>query len=101
MFYHDLSDEAKETNFALLEPIVMGETTLPLTNTCWDSSVPKTYIITTDDRAIEPSLQRSMVEQMKNGTWYIETMHTGHSPWLKDQPTVIRIIKDAVQRALE
>ena len=54
----------------------------------WHLSIPKTYIITTGDKAATPEFQFKMLMGVMDETWTIKSISSGHEPFLS-QPKVL------------
>jgi pimeloyl-ACP methyl ester carboxylesterase len=81
LFYGDCTPEDVEWALARLVPEPLGIATAPLAVTAgrW-GSVPRSYIVCTEDRAVSPELQRRMAERV--GVDRVVELAASHSPFL-------------------
>ncbi|KAJ6455075.1 Alpha/beta hydrolase fold-1 [Mycena vitilis] len=87
VLFHDLPDEQAQYWASKLEPMSMQLATVPATNVCWDTDVPKVYIFCKHDRALTLQEQQQIlagvqVESSRKGDWETYEMECGHNPFL-------------------
>jgi pimeloyl-ACP methyl ester carboxylesterase len=94
VFYGDCSPQVVEWALGQLtpEPISAAAGTVHLTAERW-GSVPRAYIVATQDRAISAAKQRSMIADV--GVDRVEEMKTSHSPFLST-PTALAAVLDDI-----
>jgi len=61
-------------------------------NTCWDSNVPKTYIVALKDMMLPTAAQETMLARVKDDTWIVERLDSGHSPFLSQIEKCVEIL---------
>lgn len=49
---------------------------------CWDVNVPKSYLMLTNDQSMPVDAQEKMLENVKDETWTVQTLHAGHEAFL-------------------
>jgi pimeloyl-ACP methyl ester carboxylesterase len=96
IFYHDCPPEAVAFALPRLcpEPVAPQETPVRLTDR--SRSLPRSYILCTDDRTIPPEAQRAMTADWPPGS--VVTLRSGHSPFLAC-PDALADRLDAAARA--
>lgn len=57
-------------------------TAMNMLDTPWPLTVPKTYILTTDDKLMAVQFQFQMLQRVIDNTWSIKSIKTGHEPFL-------------------
>ncbi|MBS1773792.1 MAG: alpha/beta fold hydrolase [Bacteroidetes bacterium] len=91
IFYHDCTEEDVALCNLLLTKEPNAPVGTPLSLTAGNfGSVTKTYIHTTDDKALSYSVQQAMIAKTKVDN--IFTMHTSHSPFLSQPDTLADIL---------
>jgi len=63
-------------------------------NTCWDSNIPKTYVVTLNDMMLPAAAQEAMLAGVKDETWTVERLVSGHSPFLSQIEKCINILTE-------
>lgn len=58
----------------------------------WHLSVPKTYIITTDDKTATVSFQFQMLQGVIDKTWSIKSIKAGHEPFLSQPANLAKVL---------
>jgi hypothetical protein len=58
----------------------------------WHLSVPKTYIITTDDKAATVEFQFQMLQGVIDKTWSIKSIKAGHEPFLSQPANLAKVL---------
>ena len=58
----------------------------------WHLSVPKTYIITTDDKAATVEFQFQMLQGVIDKTWSIKSIKCGHEPFLSQRANLAKVL---------
>ncbi|MCJ1386030.1 hypothetical protein MMC17_009155 [Xylographa soralifera] len=58
----------------------------------WHLSVPKTYIITTDDKTATVQFQFQMLQAVIDKTWSIKSIKAGHEPFLSQPANLAKVI---------
>jgi pimeloyl-ACP methyl ester carboxylesterase len=93
LFYGDCSDAAGDKATRLLVPEPVGPATTPvhLTADRW-GSVPRSYILCGQDRAISPTAQRAMIESV--GVDRVIEMDSSHSPFMSQPERLAAILVD-------
>jgi pimeloyl-ACP methyl ester carboxylesterase len=58
----------------------------------WHLSVPKTYIITTDDKTATVEFQFQMLKGVIDKTWSIKSIKAGHEPFLSQPANLAKVL---------
>lgn len=58
----------------------------------WHLEVPKTYVITTDDKCASPDLQLQMLKGVIDSTWSIKSIKSGHEPFLSQPGNLAKVL---------
>jgi hypothetical protein len=58
----------------------------------WHLSVPKTYIITTDDKTATVEFQFQMLQGVIDKTWSIKSIKAGHEPFLSQPANLAKVL---------
>ncbi|KAI9659871.1 MAG: hypothetical protein M1821_001223 [Bathelium mastoideum] len=58
----------------------------------WHLSVPKTYIVTTEDKTATPQFQLTMLQGVIDSTWTIKSLKAGHEPFLSQPANLVRVL---------
>ena len=58
----------------------------------WHLSVPKTYIVTTDDKTATVEFQFQMLQAVIDKTWSIKSIKAGHEPFLSQPANLARVL---------
>ncbi|KAJ7268652.1 Alpha/beta hydrolase fold-1, partial [Mycena haematopus] len=96
--YHDLPADRAEHWASKLEPMSVHVVSVPATNVCWDTDVPKVAIFCKKDRVFPLEGQRRMLERVKGtkgGNWGMYEMDCGHSPFLSHVEELVEILTKA------
>jgi len=93
LFYGDCTAAASEEAIRLLVPEPVGPASTPVHITAerW-GSVPRSYIVCTQDRAISPASQRAMIASV--GVDRVIEMDTSHSPFLSQPEQLAAVLID-------
>jgi len=93
LFYGDCTVEASERATRLLVPEPVGPASTPVHVTAerW-GSVPRSYIVCTQDRAISPAQQRAMIASV--GVDRVIEMDSGHSPFISQPERLATLLID-------
>jgi len=93
LFYADCDPTDVERSLARLVPEPIGIATAPLEVTAerW-GSVPRTYVVCTEDRAVSPALQRRMAERV--GVDRVIELDASHSPMLSMPDELAAVLAD-------
>jgi pimeloyl-ACP methyl ester carboxylesterase len=93
LFYGDCTVAASEKAGRLLvpEPVVPASTPVHVTSERW-GSVPRSYILCTQDRAISPAQQRAMIESV--GIDRVIEMDSSHSPFISQPERLAALLVD-------
>ncbi|SDT06415.1 alpha/beta fold hydrolase [Microlunatus soli] len=100
--YHDVDRSLADAAIALLSPdspvgITLGGTTL--TAAGW-GSVPRSYIVCTEDRALMPAVQQRFIAEadaaFPDNPTTVDCLESSHSPFLSMPRELARIIADKV-----
>jgi pimeloyl-ACP methyl ester carboxylesterase len=93
LFYGDCTVAASERATRLLVPEPIGPATTPVhvTTDGW-GSVPRSYILCKQDRAISPPQQRAMIESV--GVDRVIEMDSSHSPFLSQPERLAAFLID-------
>lgn len=96
LFYHDIAPNAAQPLIDSLLPHALTASLAPATAAAY-RSVPSTYILCAQDRAISLSLQEKMVAAARADGAKMETvlLDTSHTPWMADPQGVLDVIKSA------
>lgn len=81
MFYHDLPEDLAQDSLEYLLPMVNSVTKTPLRITPIWQTIPCTYVICDDDRAIPPTFAEMMIRESRVEAEVVR-MSGGHSPFL-------------------
>lgn len=94
LFYHDLEPDAAQPLIDSLRPHALAASFAPGTAAAY-RSIPSTYILCAQDRAISLGLQEKMVAAARADGAKMETvfMDTSHTPWKVDPQRVLDVIK--------
>jgi pimeloyl-ACP methyl ester carboxylesterase len=92
MFYNDCDDATVAWASANLRPM-LSETNEPVRAAAW-RTIPSTYIVCSEDRAIPPALQRTMAKRASN----VIEWSTSHSPFAS-QPALVADLIVALARS--
>lgn len=91
--YQDCTPEQQDRARALLVPQAARSGRGTPTRTAW-RSVPSTFVVSTDDRAVAPAIQRRMAERC---TTVVE-LEAGHSAFLSRTADVAAVIAGVARR---
>ena len=93
LFYGDCTVEASERATRLLVPEPVGPASTPVHVTAerW-GSVPRSYIVCTQDRAISPAQQRAMIASV--GVDRVIEMNSSHSPFISQPERLATLLID-------
>ena len=93
LFYRDCTVEASDRALRLLVPEPVGPASTPVNVTAgrW-GSVPRSYILTTQDRAISPAQQRAMIASV--GVDRVVEMDSSHSPFMSQPERLAALLID-------
>ena len=58
----------------------------------WHLSIPKTYIITTDDKTATVEFQFQMLQGVIDKTWSIKSIKAGHEPFLSQPANLAKVL---------
>ncbi|KAM0796599.1 Alpha/beta hydrolase fold-1 [Usnea florida] len=58
----------------------------------WHLAVPKTYIITTDDKTATVAFQFQMLQRVIDNTWSIKSIKAGHEPFLSQPANLAKVL---------
>ncbi|KAL8830818.1 MAG: hypothetical protein Q9191_001216 [Dirinaria sp. TL-2023a] len=58
----------------------------------WHLTVPKTYVITTDDKCASPDFQLQMLKGVIDSTWSIKSIKSGHEPFLSQPGNLAKVL---------
>jgi hypothetical protein len=58
----------------------------------WHLSIPKTYIITTDDKTATVEFQFQMLQGVIDKTWSIKSIKSGHEPFLSQPANLAKVL---------
>jgi len=58
----------------------------------WHLSLPKTYIVTTDDKTATVEFQFQMLLAVIDKTWSIKSIKSGHEPFLSQPETLAKVL---------
>lgn len=96
LFYHDLEPTAAQPLIDSLLPHALAATVAPATAAAY-LSIPSTYILCAQDRAITLGLQEKMVAAARAAGAKMETvlLDTSHTPWMVDPQSVLDVITSA------
>jgi pimeloyl-ACP methyl ester carboxylesterase len=93
LFYVDCTVAASEKATRLLVPEPVGPASTPVhvTTERW-GSVPRSYILCTQDRAISPATQRAMIASV--GVDRVIEMESSHSPFISQPERLAAVLID-------
>ncbi len=93
LFYGDCSAVASANAMRLLvpEPVGPASTAVHVTAARW-GSVPRSYILCTQDRAISPAAQRAMIASV--GVDRVLEMESSHSPFISQPEELAALLID-------
>ena len=93
LFYGDCTVAAGDKATRLLVPEPVGPATTPvhLTTDRW-GSVPRSYILCSQDRAISPAAQRAMIASV--GVDRVIEMDSSHSPFISQPERLAAVLVD-------
>jgi pimeloyl-ACP methyl ester carboxylesterase len=93
LFYGDctVDDSEKATGLLVPEPIGPATTPVHVTAERW-GSVPRSYILCTQDRAISPATQRAMIASV--GVDRVVEMDSSHSPFISQPERLAALLVD-------
>lgn len=96
LLYHDIEPAAAQPLIDSLLPHALASSMAPATAAAYQS-VPSTYILCAQDRAISLGLQEKMVAAARADGAKMETvlLNTSHTPWMVDPQGVLDVIKSA------
>ena len=58
----------------------------------WRLAIPKTYIITTDDKTATVEFQFKMLQGVIDKTWSIKSIKSGHEPFLSQPANLAKVL---------
>jgi pimeloyl-ACP methyl ester carboxylesterase len=97
VFCHDIPLAEARVAAATQKPIIAASFEAAPTDAAW-KSVPSWFIVSTQDKAINPELMRAQARRAKGtiteGTW-------SHVPFLSQPRVVVKVIEDAAKHASE
>lgn len=95
-FYNDLTDSEAQKHFEILLPHSQDAFETPVHYIPADIKMPKTYIICENDQALPAQVQKDLAS--KTLGMHIETLNTGHSPFLSEPDKctslLVKIVED-------
>ncbi|KAI9725577.1 MAG: hypothetical protein M1828_003065 [Chrysothrix sp. TS-e1954] len=91
-FYHDLPEKEARMWAEKLEMMDVSRFGTAVTNTCWDVNIPKTYVFTTQDRALPLTAQKHMFEAVQDESWDTKSLNCGHSPFLSRVDELVEVL---------
>ena len=65
---------------------------MAVANTCYDLDVPITYIICTEDPAVN-MVEGIILPKVKTDKWRVERMGGGHCPFLSRKEELVQVIE--------
>lgn len=92
VFAHDVDAAEARLMSVTQRPLYRGLATQAATHAAW-RRIPSWYLVTLDDRAIHPELQRYMAQRMRATTREIAA---SHAPHVSQPGAVMSIIEEAV-----
>ena len=99
VFFSDVTLEVAEPWISQLKPQSVASFASTVDSTAWETGlVPCTYMMCEKDEAIYFWLQQKMLDDVikeSERPWKVEKTASGHSAWLTEVPTVVRLIEDA------
>jgi pimeloyl-ACP methyl ester carboxylesterase len=93
VFCKDLSETDARVIAATQKPLNKSVFTAKVVNVAW-KTVPSWFIIGTEDRAINPDLERFLAKRMKAKTTELKSSHV---PFLSHPKDVINVIEEAAE----
>lgn len=94
LFFHDCGPDVKALGRSLLLPEPLGPLATPIRVTDGNfGRVPRTYVLTTGDRVVSPSLQRRMIDATP--VEQVIELDTGHASYLAQPERLAEIIAGA------
>ena len=93
MFYSDLGEASREKWFAELRQMSNVDITHKVSNTCWNVDIPKLYIHGKRDASFSFDAQKQLVDHVKDDTWSVAEIDSGHSPFLSHVDECVAILK--------
>ena len=58
----------------------------------WHLTVPKTFIITTEDKTANVQFQLAMLQGVMDSTWTIKSLRAGHEPFLSRPSDLVKVL---------
>lgn len=92
-FYHDCSPAAIDAALARLTPEHASTRTSQITHAAW-RGVPSHYVLTTEDRAITPQVQRRLAARVDS----VSELPTSHSPMMSAAADLVEVIEQCATR---
>jgi pimeloyl-ACP methyl ester carboxylesterase len=93
IFAHDVSEDQTAIMAATQKPIAASAFGEPVTTATW-KSIPSWYIVSTQDHAVNPELQRFMAKRINAQTTELKSSHV---PFISQPEAVAGIIKAAAK----
>jgi pimeloyl-ACP methyl ester carboxylesterase len=97
MFYNRLPEDEAEQYFQLLLTHSMGAFKTTVNFIPVDITTKKTYIVCEKDKALPAEFQKQLIEQTPG--FRVETMNSGHSPFLTQPNECAELIRQVVEVA--
>ena len=99
VFYNDVSPDVAEPWISQFTPQSSASFGSVVDSVAWESGlVPCTYVICEKDQGVYLWLQEKMLDDVGKESgrpWKIEKTEPGHSAWLTQIPTIVRLIEAA------
>lgn len=92
ILFSDLTPDEQKYWLSEFEPqrnAFHGET---IPDAPWHLSVPKTYIVCTDDKTASIDFQLTMLKGVMDETWSVKSIKSGHEPFLSRPAELAKVI---------
>ena len=92
LLFNDVDDETAQYWFKRFEPQRNDFTAPTVPNAPWNLTMPKTYIITTDDQTATLQFQFMMLQGVADNTWSIKSLASGHESFISHTENLAEVL---------
>ena len=92
LLFSDLEADAQQHWLSKFEWHRNDFTAATVPDAPWHLSIPKTYIITTDDKTATVEFQFMMLKGVMDKTWSVKSIKAGHEPFLSQPANLAKVL---------
>ncbi|QKX61748.1 uncharacterized protein TRUGW13939_08904 [Talaromyces rugulosus] len=92
LLFSDLDPASQQHWLSKFEPQRNDFTAETIPDAPWHLSIPKTYIITSQDKTATIPFQLTMLQGVMDETWSIKTIKAGHEPFLSQPANLAKVL---------